>query len=137
MATDPDLELQGLIVNRLKSDSAVANLVGPRVFDTVPRDAAFPYITYGPSDTLEEDADCIEGHAVTVQLHSWSRAVGYPECKRINDAMRACLHDIDGLTLAENALVFLLHRHTQTLRDPDGLTNHGILSFDAFIERRP
>lgn len=135
MAIDPDLELQGLIVNRLKAYPPLVSLVGAGVYDVVPANAPFPYVSYGPSFTVQEDADCIDGHAVSVQLNSWSRAVGFPECKRINDAVRACLHDVDGLALAENALVYLFHRGTQTLRDPDGLTNHGVMTFDAFVER--
>jgi hypothetical protein len=136
MAIDPDLELQGLIVNRLKADPALVSLVGNRVYDVAPENAPFPYVTYGPTFTVQDDAECIDGHEVSIQLNSWSRAVGFPECKRINDAMRACLHDVDGLALTQNALVYLLHRQTQTVRDPDGLTNHGIVTLSAYVERR-
>lgn len=135
-AIDPDLELQGAIVNALLGDPLVASFVGDRVFDTVTPDAAFPYITYGPTSAIEEDADCIEGQEITVQINTWSREVGYPEAKNINDAVRTVLHNGPTVTLAQNALVYLQHRQTQTLRDPDGITNHGVLQFQAFIERR-
>lgn len=135
-AIDPDLELQGAIIATLKADATVAALVGDRVFDTVTPEAAFPYITYGPTTVLEDDADCITGHEVGIQIHSWSREVGTPEAKRINDAIHAALHNNDAVTLAQNALVYLQHRTSQTFRDPDGITNHGVLQFEAFIERR-
>lgn len=133
---DADLELQGLIISTLKADAGVAALVGQRVYDSVPLNAQFPYVSFGPSDSLEDDADCITGLNISQQLDAWSRAVGFPEVKRISDAVRAALHDKD-FALSVNALVFFEHRQTRTFRDPDGLTNHAALSFEASVERRP
>lgn len=136
MSMDPDLELQGLIVNVLKADPAVAALVGNRVFDRIPKDAPFPYVAYGPTDTNTDAADCLDQEQIFIQLDVWSREVGFPEAKRISDAVRAALNDTN-LSLSQNALVFLEHRQTRTLRDPDGLTSHAALSFEAYVERRP
>jgi hypothetical protein len=133
---DPDLELQGAIVQRLKADPAVTALVAGRIYDAPPANATFPYVSYGPTQSISRDFDCITGFDVFIQLDSWSRAVGSPQCKQINDAVRFALHDAD-LALTTNALVFLEHRSTDARRDPDGLTTHGILSFEAFVERRP
>jgi hypothetical protein len=133
---DADLELQGLIVATLKASAGLAALVGDRIYDTVPQGAQFPYVSFGPSDSLSDDADCIEGLAVSQQLDAWSRAVGFPEVKQISDAVRAALHD-KNLALTVNALVFLEHRQTRVFRDPDGLTNHAAIAFEASVERRP
>ena len=135
---DPGLELQGAIVARLKADPGVAALVNGRIYDSVPQSAAFPYISYGPEDLNDADADCFNALDVFVQLDVWSRGVGYPEVKKIADAVRAALHDQeDALPLPTNALVFIEHRQTNVLRDPDGLTSHAALTFQATIERRP
>lgn len=134
--TDPDLELQGLIVRVLRADPGVTALVAGRVYDRVPEDFAFPYITYGPSDATSDDADCITAYAITLQLDVWSREVGFPEAKRIGEAVRTALAS-DALYLDDNALVFLEHRQTRTFRDPDGLTNHSALTFEASVERVP
>ena len=132
----PDLEVQGLVVQTLKADAAVTALVAGRVFDQVPKDAQFPYVSYGPSDVVEDDADCIDGLLVTFQIDAWSRTVGFPECKRITDAVRRALHQRD-LPLGVNALVYLQHEITRTQRDPDGLTSHGIMTFEASVEQTP
>jgi hypothetical protein len=129
-----ELELQGEIVKRLKADPAVTALIAGRVYDSVPAGAAFPYVTIGPVDAVEADADCITGLDVAQQIDCWSRAVGFPEVKKIVDAVRASLHDFD-LALASNALVYFEHRTTRITRDPDGLTSHGILGFEAAVER--
>lgn len=131
---NPELELQGAIVARLKADPAVTALIAGRVYDSPPQGAVFPYVTLGPVDSVEDDADCITGLDVAQQVDCWSRAVGFPEVKKIADAVRASLHDYD-LVLASNALVFFEHRTTRITRDPDGLTSHGILSFEAAVER--
>ena len=133
---DPDLELQGAIVTALKADPVLQTLIGQRVYDQPPDNPQFPYVTYGPTDSIEDDADCIQTQDIFVQLDAWSRAVGYPEVKKIADAVRDALNDRD-LPIQVNALVVLQHRQTRTLRDPDGLTSHAAISLEAFIERRP
>lgn len=130
-----DLELQGAIVGRLRGDPGMTALVQGRVFDIVPLDAVFPYVSYGPSDTLSDDAECITGLDLSLQIDVWSREVGYPECKRIADAVRAALHGAEtALALPTNALALIEHRQTRTFRDPDGLTSHAAVTFNAFVE---
>lgn len=138
----PSLELQGTIVARLKADSSVTALVGARVYETVPPEeerhartgAAFPYVSMGPADELSDDAECINGFEIALQVDVWSRAVGSPEAKTIADAIRTSLRDYD-FPLVSNALVLFQHQQTRFLRDPDGLTTHGIIIFEAFIEQ--
>lgn len=140
--TSPSLELQGLIAARLKADGNVSALVGARVYDTVPSEqvriektgAAFPYVSMGPSDELSDDADCINGFEIALQIDVWSRAVGFPEAKRIADVIRTSLRDYD-FPLVSNALVLFQHQQTRFLRDPDGLTSHAAMTFEAFAEQ--
>lgn len=131
--TSPSLELQGVIVSRLKADSAVRALVADHVYDNVPKDAGYPRITLGATDETSDDADCIEGLAISFQVDCWSQAVGFPQVRQMSDAVRRSLHDVD-LTLTDNALVSLTHRQTRVFRDPDGLTSHAAMTFDAFVE---
>lgn len=137
MPADPTLELQGAILARLKADAALTALIGGRVYDTVPPDAVFPYVTFGPVDDISDDADCIFGSQINVQIDAWSRAVGYPEVKRIAGAIRDALHETDAaMPLPVNALALFQHIQTRTFRDADGLTNHSVLDFQASVERR-
>lgn len=132
-ATDVDLELQGEIIKRLKADPTVTALVAGRVYDSVPATATFPYVSYGPSDLLQADAECIKAYDIDVQLDVWSRTPGFPEAKKISCAVRNALHGVD-LALPTNALVFLEHRQSNCRRDPDGLTSHGIVQINAIVE---
>lgn len=133
---NPELEIQGAIVARLKADAGVAALVAGRVYDTVPANAVFPYVTIGPVDSVDDDADCITGLLVAQQIDVWSRAVGTPEAKKIVDAVRHALHDQEAaLPLSSNGMAYFECRNARINRDPDGLTSHGILSFEAGIQR--
>ena len=134
---NPELELQGAIVARLKADATVTALIAGRIYDSVPANGTFPYVTIGPVDVVADDADCLTGLEVAQQIDCWSRAVGFPEVKKIVDAVRAALHDQEGaMPLASNGMALFEHRNTRIVRDPDGLTSHGILGFEAAIERR-
>jgi hypothetical protein len=111
----------------------VTALVGNRVYDSVPGNAVFPYVSYGPSDLVSDDADCILAFNGFHQLDGWSRAPGYPEVKKIADAVRKALQDAP-LALPTNALVFIEHRTTRYVRDPDGLTSHAVIQLETVIE---
>ncbi|MDQ0996879.1 hypothetical protein QFZ34_002061 [Phyllobacterium ifriqiyense] len=132
--TSPVLELQAAIVARLKANATVNGLIGGRVYDAVPANPTFPYVGFGPADELSDDVDCITGFEITMQIDCWSRAVGFPEVRRISDAVRAALVDTD-LTITDNAIVYFTHRITRVFRDPDGSTSHAALTFSAFAEQ--
>lgn len=131
--TSPSLELQGAIVARLRADADVKD-IAKGVHERIPENASFPYVSMGPSQALSEDADCIIGFEITMQIDAWSRAFGFPEVSRLAEAVRAALHDVD-LQLTDNALVYLRHRQTRIFRDPDGLTNHAAIEFVALVEQ--
>lgn len=130
----PSLELQIAIVSRLRATAAVTNLISDRVFDHVPEDADFPYVTVGEGDETSDDVDCIDGFEISLDIDVWSREVGFPEAKMISDALRHALKS-SALTLVTNALVYFRHRQTRFIRDPDGLTSHAVLTYEAFAEQ--
>ncbi|THV13731.1 DUF3168 domain-containing protein [Rhizobium rhizophilum] len=138
----PSLELQGVIVARLKAWAGLSASVNGRVYDSVPKEdlriaqtgAGWPYISVGEGDETSDDADCIDGFEISLDIDVWSRAVGFPEAKRISDEIRKALKSPD-LTLPTNALVDFRHRQTRFLRDPDGLTSHAVMTFEGFAEQ--
>lgn len=136
---DANFELTRLVITTLKTDPSVSGFVAGRVFDRVPSDPTpvFPYVSMGPSDSLPDDADCIAGEEISLQIDCWSEgtseAYGSAEVKKLAGAVKRCLHDA-GLAIGENALVSLRHSVTRIIREPNGVTNHAALSFTAFVE---
>ncbi len=128
--SDPALALQGAIYALLNDPSPP--LVS-RVYDNVPPEPVFPYVTIGECQVLGDDTeDCGDGSEIFVQIHAWSRAVGYPEVKRLAAAIRTTLrratYAITGFTVS-----VVEFQQTRYLRDPDGKTSHAVVEFRYLI----
>ncbi|WP_416194011.1 DUF3168 domain-containing protein [Nitrobacter sp. TKz-YC01] len=134
----PSHELQVAIVNRLKADATLAALVGSRVYDHVPRGAGgavtadFPFVGIADSDDLQDDATCVTGYEITMNLDVWSRKPGFVEAKQIAHAVVKSLHNWDA-SLPTHKVITLQHRQTRIFRDPDGLTSHGVVEMVAIV----
>ncbi|MDW9781815.1 DUF3168 domain-containing protein [Sinorhizobium meliloti] len=135
---DPTFELTAAVISRLKADAAVSSFVGARIYDRPPDGTISPpYISLGPSDALTDDAECIDGVEVTMQIDCWSwgsdGAFGSAEVRKIAGAVRAALHEAD-LNLPNNALASIRHRITRYQRESDNTTNRAIISMTATVE---
>ncbi|MCF1481666.1 MULTISPECIES: DUF3168 domain-containing protein [Rhizobium/Agrobacterium group] len=133
MSEDAAHELQVAIVTCLKADADVTALIAGRVYDRVPQGVSLPYVSFGPTQELPEDADGLNLSDLFIQLSVWSDDPGYAEGRRIAKAVVAALSG-DTLSLNDNALVYLELDSRRDLRDPDGLTTHIALTFRAAIE---
>lgn len=128
------VQLQQMIYDRLRAHGGVDALVAGRIYDRVPETAEFPYVSFGPSDTIEDDSQCITGEIETLQIDCWSRhSGGFRDCKRLTGAVKGALHLYDG-QLSEDALVALRVTNLRHFRDPDGQTSHGVVTVQAIME---
>jgi len=128
-------DFQRLIYETLKGNAAIS-AISNNVYDEVPKNpfgTKTAYISFGPVDTNEDDADCIMSVETTLQIDVWSRAPGFVECKRIADLVKKALHR-KPLALTENALVDVWVPLVRVFRDPDGVTSHGVVQVTALIE---
>jgi hypothetical protein len=99
-----------------------------RLYDHVPHDAVFPFMTLGemqaePFDTLDHN-----GMAQRVTLHVWSRARGRKESKVILDALYQRLHQ-GSLTITGQKLLLCRFAGAEVALDDDGLTYHGLAQY--------
>lgn len=130
--TAPVMEIQKLILETLTGDPAVM-AIATAVYDNVPSDAVKPYISFGPADQIAADAARVTASEHFLQLDVWSARKPRAECAELCQAARAALHRRD-LFLQGHALVAIRVPQVRILRDPDGLTNHGILSLEILVE---
>jgi Protein of unknown function (DUF3168) len=91
--SDPSLELQAAIVSKLKNDAGVQAVVGQRVYDEVPPNPTFPYISIGDNQVLPDKADCIDGTEIFWQIDGWARDPTFPKTKSISKAVVAAMDD--------------------------------------------
>lgn len=131
--SDPSLEVQKAIVGALRG--AVPPVAEGRIYDEVPPSAVFPYVTVGDCQVLPDKADCIDGSIVFPQVDVWTRTTGYPETKRIASEVLAALDDrTDTLVVDGYHLVVFQFEEVRYLRDPDGITRHGIMTFHGLLQ---
>lgn len=134
MSVDADLALQRAIYAHLMSDAPLGALIGARIYDAVPGDADFPYVTLGDALVTAYEADEARGAEHRLTFNVWSRAGGRTEAKSILGALNAALHDA-GLTVEGRRLVNLRFLDAETRRESDGLTWRGTIRFRAVTEQ--
>ena len=133
--SDPTAVLQAAIVPVLKVDSGLSALIGTRIYDTPPPSPVFPYVSVGEDQFVKDRADCYTGGEATLVFHVWSREVGFLQAKRVGAALVEALDGLEiDLSSGQQRLVDLLFDSSNYIRDPDGLTSHGIVTFTALIE---
>lgn len=128
------VEFQQAVFALLKADAAVAAAVGTRIYDGAPASAAYPYITFGPSNSVPDDANCVNGVTETLQIDVWAsdQAKVWP-CKEIVAAVRRALHEAD-ISLTMHACGTCRVVLAQVMMDPDGITAHGVVQVSADLE---
>lgn len=117
--------LQAALVAALKGSAAVTALVGGRVFDHVPEDAAYPYLVIG--EALEEPDNTHDsfGRRLDEAVHVWDRVDGFARPMDIVAAIVALLdHQRTALTVAGHRVVSIRFLDARTLRDADPRIRH-------------
>lgn len=131
--SEPSLEMQKRIVAALKADTELTALVSQRVYDRVPENPAFPYLTItGDEQVLDDGNTCGDAWEVFFSVHAWSKAVGMPEVKQIAGAVRDVL--AGGLVLTGFVVVEGLHQDTRYLKDPSPLVQHAVVTFRYLVD---
>jgi hypothetical protein len=116
------------LFSRMSNDVTIISLVADRVYDDVPKDTAFPYITLG-DDTWNDGGDkSNSGHEVTVTIHTWSQYNGRLETLRLQDALYNLIHE-KTIPLSVGQVVLSRLEYSTVMRDPDGRTQHGVQRF--------
>ncbi|HWJ72115.1 MAG TPA: DUF3168 domain-containing protein [Kaistia sp.] len=128
------LDLQAAIRARLVADAdLLAALGGPRIHDGAPRGTAFPFVTLGDTGQSDWSDGTTDGGDISLTLHVWSRQGGKKEAWAIAGILMRLLHD-EPLALADHHLVTLRATFAEVRRDPDGITEHGVVRLAALVE---
>lgn len=130
----PDLELQGVIVARLKARGGLTAKVSQRIYDRPPTNAVFPYVEYGESQVIRDDVTCLKSNLIYVTIHVWSQySAGFKELKEVIDEVVEALDEAP-LVLPSHRLISITRQNTRHFKDPDEVTTHGIAEFVAYVE---
>ena len=105
----------------------------PYLPEGMPREN-FPYVTIGSDSTVPWDTDDTKGKEITIQLDVWSRSAGFKEAKAIMAEVYNILNRLDIAKVGYH-VVDCLYEFSETLRDPDGETRHGVMRFKLTIQK--
>lgn len=134
MAAVQSLTLRNSITQVLGGSSDLAALLGGvRIYDEVPEQASFPFITLGQSVIRDWSTGSEDGGEHRVTLHVWSPFGGKKHVQNIIQAIRTSLRDRP-LRLADRHLVTLRHEFSEARLDPEGDSFHGIIRYRAATE---
>jgi hypothetical protein len=132
--TTSSLALQEALYAALTTNTDLLYLLGgANVFDAVPRNARYPYVTIGQSTVRDWSTATEDGDEHILTLHVWSRARGGEETQAIMSAARMALVDVSP-TLTGHRLINLRHVSSEARREADGETCHGLMRLRAVTE---
>ena len=125
-------ELQKAIYSELAADAGVKALIGDpaRLYDHVSASPTYPYVTLGEAIAIDESTFGKLGQEHMVDVDTWSRYRGAKEAKEIMSVISKALHEAT-LTLSGFDHAGIMLDFSQLLRDPDGITRHGVQRFKA------
>jgi hypothetical protein len=110
--------------------SAITSTLACGVYDEVVEGNSYPFITLGEEIVIDYSTKNIIGAETTINIHIWSRYKGSKETKQIMDKVHDLLHDVN-LTVTGVNLINLRFEFSDIMRDPDGITRHGVMRFRA------
>lgn len=111
-----------------------AGIAGGRIYDGVPDNPVFPYVTIGDEQIIDDSNTCGESWEAFADIHVWSRPVAGSkvEAKTIAAAVKGAVLAIG--TVSGGTLTGVFSETARSFRDPDGLTEHTVLTFKFIIE---
>lgn len=115
-----------LNVSALTSDLSCA------VLDEVKQSQNYPFLTIGEETAIDYSTKDVVGGEYTVNIDVWSQYKGSKETKQIMDKVHDLLHN-KNLSVTGFNLINLRFEFSDILRDPDGVTRHGVMRFRAVI----
>ena len=124
--------LQTTIYSTLSNDNTLTNTLGAGVFDEVVENASYPFVSLGEETAIDYSTKDLNGGEFTINIHVWSQYKGAKQTKEIMDRIHDLLHD-SSLSVSGFNLANLRFEFSDILRDPDGITRHGVMRFRAII----
>jgi hypothetical protein len=105
-----------------------------RVYDAVPPKPGFPYLTIGDEQVVDDGNTCDVGWEVFTDVHIWSRPTSGSKVE-VKDLAAAVVSRLSTPLAVAGFVTLVAELQTaRTLRDPDGLTEHAVLTFRYVLQ---
>ena len=124
--------LQTAVFSKLSTDSNLTSVLKAKVFDDIPENTDYPYVQLGEDTAIDYSTKDQTGSEVSVNIDVWSRYRGSLEAKNIMDRVHTLLHD-SSLSVTGSNFINMRFEFSDIIRDPDGITRHGVMRFRAIM----
>ena len=127
------------IIAALKADAPLTALLttyaaSPAVFTHVPQDlSTYPYVVLFESGLDGADNDCSLGFDGVLNIHSWTDQRDMAVIGNIQKAIYDVLNRAE-LAMTGYELIELHQEFSTILRDPDGITLHGVQRYRIILQ---
>lgn len=111
-----------------------AGICSGRIYDGVQENPVFPYVTIGDEQILEKGNSCQDGWEVFSDVHVWSRPATSSKAETKNIIAQIVPLLATTLTLTGFRTVIGELETSRVFRDPDGKTEHGVITLRFVIE---
>ncbi|MBN8965873.1 MAG: DUF3168 domain-containing protein [Rhizobiales bacterium] len=131
------LAFQKFVRGALAADVGLRALVpADNIVDSNARPEVYPRINLGEDQELPADEIVSRYTTVIATLHVWVREPGLATAKAIAGEVRRILNRPSRLVFEANGYrcIDCKFASARFVRDPDGVTAHGIITFESVIE---
>lgn len=130
--------LQEALITRLRDQLTMLPMFGGvrAVFFDVPQgfNDTQPYVTLYELPMDADDTDNTLGYSVAVNIHTWVQERTTAQTGDIMQAIYNALHRYDSLQVTGYTVSGIDFEFSTILRDPDGVTKHGVQRFRVNFE---
>jgi len=134
-------ELQKGLIATMRGDAALSALLPtfagvPAVFFHVPQefDTSQPYVDIFEQSMIDDSTDNTTGFEVTLTIHTWVEERTTRQTSDIMQAVYNVLNRNDDIALDNYTISGIDFASQVILRDPDGVTKHGVQVFTVNLE---
>ena len=124
--------LLAAIIARLKADVSITSQVGQRIYNDVPDNETFPYISVTISSS-PFDTKTGAGMEHNLQFNIYSRQTSSNEAATIRAAIYNSLNRQESVLSAAGVDVIIFNGVAPTFKEPDGKTWNGVIQFKVMI----
>jgi hypothetical protein len=134
MSGSPQWGLQQAVYARLNGDANLTTTLGAAVYDDPPDGAGFPYVVIGEFTEVVNDTMGRTGRDLALTVHAWSQYEGAKQVRQIMSRLDVLL-DRWLPTVTGWHATHMLQEFAETMRDPDGVTRHGVARYTIHLHQ--
>ena len=132
MANNVRLLLQTKIYDTIRNDADISAVVGTRVYDNVPTNPTYPFVTIGDIGSVDFGSHTHSGFECTAIVHVWARVQGRKTVQQVMNDIYNVLHEVD-LGITGFATLSCRESASRVLVEEDNETHHGISEYRILL----